>query len=99
MKVEYIVYFFTLLILFVKPGPSESTNSGLNKGGAGGAIPFPYFVRLDGAAGLRRGAKFLVAPFSFRELLRPLTKLAGKLLRDFVSNKYTYTVRHKFSYT
>ena len=25
MKVEYIAYFFTLLILFVKPGPSEST--------------------------------------------------------------------------
>ena len=26
MKVEYIAYFFTLLILFVKPGPSESTS-------------------------------------------------------------------------
>ena len=25
MKLEYIAYFFTLLILFVKPGPSEST--------------------------------------------------------------------------
>ena len=25
MKVEYIAYFFTLLILFVKPGPSESS--------------------------------------------------------------------------
>ena len=94
MKVEYIVYFFTLLILFVKPGPSESTNRGLNKGGA---IAPPYFVRIEGTARQRQSATLLVA--QLRELLRPLTKLAGKLLRYFVSKKYTYWVRHKFSYT
>ena len=35
---------------------------GVNKGGAGGAIVFPYFVRIEGAGGQWQRAALLLAP-------------------------------------
>ena len=43
----------------------------LNKGGAGGAIAPPYFVRIEGAAGQRRRAALLLAHPDFQTQRHP----------------------------
>ena len=56
-------FFLTQTAQFGKFDQEFSINyRGLSKGGAGGAVAPPYFVRIEDSAGQRRRAALLLAP-------------------------------------